>query len=125
MNVYVAYFQKDGKRGWLENPKLFFDGHVLLVFSLTGITVGVNTSLLKAGLRGAKKLLVDELDKLGVPWTGTKNARVETRALGKTLHDLYLMDINITGPLPYELASRIKGVRKAKFPVKVMIRYGG
>lgn len=126
MNVYVAYLSEDGKIGWVLNPKPYFDGRCFMSFSRTGVTAGVISDIFKPGmeLREFKKVLEDELDRLGVPWASSSKPRFAVKMLGRKMYEVYYMDVKLTGPLPVGMALHVEGVRRKK-PVKVMVRYGG
>jgi hypothetical protein len=125
MNIYVACGGSRQKR-WLINPRQFFDGRCCLVFGKTAATAGVNTSLFNPGLgaKDFKKVLVDELDRLGVPWSAPKKPRFGVRVIEGKAQELYLMDFQLAGKLPMHVASEM-GCLTPGNPLGVMVRYGG
>ena len=125
MNIYVACGSSRQKR-WLVNPQPFFDQRCCLVFSKTTATAGANTKLFKPGLgdKDFKKILVDELDRLKVPWSAMKKPRFGMRMISDKMQELYLLDFQLTGKLPMHVASEM-GCPQSGDPTGIMVRYGG
>lgn len=125
-SIYVACIRKDGTRGWLQNPKPFFDGKICLAFTAQSVAAGAATEAFKHGMESKAfvKALQDGLDSLKIPWSDAVNQRFGVKVISGQAHEMFLMDISLTGPLPWDIAWKTEGVI-VKTPVKVMSRYGG
>ena len=125
-SIYVACIRKEGGKGWLQNPKPFFDGKICLAFTASAVTAGAATESFEHGMesRGFVKILHDGLDQLKIPWAEDNNPRFGVKIIAGKAHEMFLMDISLTGPLPWDIAWKTEGVI-VKTPVKVMSRYGG
>jgi hypothetical protein len=125
--IYVACQKEDGKVFWLMNPKPFYNGKFCLWFCSESPVASVTTDIFRSGMdqKDFKEVLQDEMDRMRLPWTNFRNPRFSMKALNGQAVELFMMNFELVGPLPAELAAGIGGSRVRKPGIKVMSRFGG
>lgn len=122
VTVYVKGKTEHGYT-WLENPRPWSNGGLSLAFDRLHALAGIH---LKRGEKTFVKRLTDELDKAKVPWANLRNPCSCVLTIDKKDVQLFMMELDLTGPLPMEVAAGIScDHRRKSLGLRRSVRYGG